>query len=124
MNALTTTMLAPNADASYLTRLGTNYRSDSSGVIHDVPLGTEVTDLQSSGCHLVQPGRYPLFSVKNVDGMNTDEHPVTSSVAGTATQYILDKALATNPTGDLNGMAFEIWSEPGKQGTQIASFGF
>jgi hypothetical protein len=92
-------ILVGSPGASFLTRLGNTYVADSSGVIRDVPLGTEVQDLQSSGCNLVQPGRYPLIKLTANLNIPDDQRFDTSLIGGA--KFMPDKIVASRPSKPL-----------------------
>jgi hypothetical protein len=116
------TLLAPTANASFLTRLGTTYIADSAGVLRDVPQGTEVTDLEAMGCALVVPGRYPLFVLVDAD-MNSTEDQKFSSSLGPVTGYSLSKVVVTGASAPVTAAAGGIYTDMEKGGDAVVAAG-
>jgi hypothetical protein len=118
----TAMLLAPTANAPYLTRLGNTYTADEYGVIRDVPSGTEVTDLQSMGCSLVQPGRYPIFALSGADMTKTTDQQFSSTL-GPANWYSLSKVVITGATGPITSVVGGIYTQPEKGGEAVVADG-
>lgn len=117
-----TAILLASPGATYLTRLGNNYTADESGVIRNVPLGTEVQDLQSSGCNLVQPGRYPLMAMHA--NMNTlDDQSFDASLIGAA-RFMPDKVVASRASIPMTAAVGGVYTRNEKGGDKLASITF
>lgn len=119
----TAILLAPTAGASYLTRLGNNYVADEYGVIRDVPLGTESQDLQSSGCALVSPGRFPLFMLR-ADMNSVEDQVFSPSLIGAVNWFMPEKFVALNASVALSAAAGGVYTQRDKGGVQIATLAF
>lgn len=115
----TAILQAPTGNSSYLTRLGNTYSSDEYGVIRDVPLGTEVQDLQSSGCTLVAPGRYPLLKL-TADLKSLEDQRFDISLVGAA-RFFPDKVVAVHATGAAAGAAGGVYTKNEKGGDKLAA---
>jgi hypothetical protein len=113
------TLLAPTANTPYLTRLGNTYQSDDSGMIRDVPTGTEVLDLEAMGCAKVQPGRWPLFALIGADMTSLEDQQFTASL-GPANGYTLSKVVIANASAPIT-VSGGIYTEPEKAGDAVVA---
>src|SRR5580765_2533679 len=118
----TAMLIAPSPGSSFLSRNGHTYTADNRGVIRDVPFGTEVQDLQSSGCNLVQPVRYPMMAI-NADLNTLEDQRFDTSLIGSGL-FLPDKVVASGASMPLTAAAGSIYTRNNKEGDKIASLTF
>jgi hypothetical protein len=117
----TSILIAPNPGASFLSRNGNTYTADDNGIIRDVPNGTEVQDLQSSGCNLVTPGRYPVMMIRDANLNTEEDQRFDRSLIGSGSWFIPDKVVAVSAKGPVGPAVVGIYTQNDKGGDKLAS---
>src|SRR5215472_741530 len=113
------TLLAPSGNSSILVRSGVTYTSDAYGVIRDVPMGTDVQDLEAAGCSLVRPGRFPLFALMGADMTSTEDQQLETTLGG-ANYYSISKIVAVAASAPITAVG-GIYTQRDKDGDAVVA---
>lgn len=118
---LTSLMLAPAANTTYVTSSGQTYTSDNASIIKNIQSRADQTDLVAAGCAILTPPPTDLlFSLKNADFNSTADQILTPTFNG---KFRIRRVTVQNASISLTTAAGGLYTAASKGGSAIVAAG-